>query len=1280
MPQQKLWQSAEYMRSSQTPSPDTFQALVILLLTLGVCLVGHPAAAFPRPQPGLGLVASASGEAEISPVEAPSWQTVETEQSLLAGDGLRTGSTGNMALLFNDRTQIRVHRNSDLIVKAIASSGENSDSLLRLNRGKAWARATAGGTGVRIETPSATAAIRGTDWSLSVDEAKRTTLIVLDGEVELGNDLGQVTVRRGEIAYAEIGKAPTKTVVVNPDDREQMLFSMSLGEVLKGLTLTEMTPMELRNTRSQLEAIPPAQRRLDLWQDLLEIAYDQNDQETIKKILGSALGTNLAQLPRTWMVTGFLAANNHDYPEAERLLAKAVDGLDPGRRLTANIGRAMALILLRRDVEAAALVQNMASEQAQAPLFQLFKIVLTAFSGRIKEAQQQALAHMSTAPDYAKFPALYGWLSILLDQPAEVKKGAEMTLALDPQSVEGHQLLSYYHGEYLRDYEGAIDILRKGLSFNEHQAELWLDLCDAYNQIDEVRLGEEACRQALTLAAKDVVGMNNLAIILLDMHRIDEAEKYLQEAQRLAPEQDYLYTLHGRLAAHTGRMAEAEQLFLKATSVNPANADAALGLAFAYYENGNIPLARQILANAGRLDPNDPDIPLIESMIEADQANADQAILSARQAMALSQKLGGMGFANVASSRGGKSSLGAAFAGLGLGSWADYYNELSFDPYATDNYFFRAAMGRDETSSLFTGLLLEPLSSSERNRSLGIFRRPFTEGEIGLSVAMPDHGANLTESADIQGFSFTPLPVAYNLTASNSDLSGPRDNDDTTAQALNTFLGIHLTPQDRLLVYAMAGRGEVGLPGPLDLPDHDDRNEAENQEASLGYAHFFGAKNVLLSRVVAAQSVSTILNGEPLGSTLSSLDYSLLANYGLEQTLNLHAAGLTDLTDPANPNIPLLGLNGPLPHIPSTISPQLDTKEFARIEQEEHSLTLQLRHMLSHNKFDFSYGAEIQRFRNEMTIGSLTFNQRSPGIGIIQNFVSPLFYFGDAVPAKVETDENGTFSLAHFNVLLRQDNDLWFEGGIFAETYAGGESDSSRIAPRLGTAWQPAPHDWLRLAFRQETASPLQAPLAPAATVGLTANLDFVAEGGRISSLIGRWDREWHPRIFTAIDLRRQRIHSFSTERSDSLVIFSAEQAGIDEARLDLNLWLNGGVGIFVQSLFRETEDRSNDPISPQTLPMVAGREYTAGLTWVHPAQLRVNLATTLVQDRRSDLVSDHYLDDYIRTDLFTSWQPLQKRVQLELSVHNLFDHGFEQWPGMPASGRSVEAVIKFRL
>jgi hypothetical protein len=42
---------------------------------------------------------------------------------LLAGDALRTGPAGTLALRFADETMIRVHRNSELTVKALPEDG-----------------------------------------------------------------------------------------------------------------------------------------------------------------------------------------------------------------------------------------------------------------------------------------------------------------------------------------------------------------------------------------------------------------------------------------------------------------------------------------------------------------------------------------------------------------------------------------------------------------------------------------------------------------------------------------------------------------------------------------------------------------------------------------------------------------------------------------------------------------------------------------------------------------------------------------------------------------------------------------------------------------------------------------------------------------------------------------------------------------------------------------------------------------------------------------------------
>ena len=69
-----------------------------------------------------------------------------------------------------------------------------------------WARAERGGEGLTVETPAAAAAIRGTDWSMTVDGSGKTSLIVLEGQVELSNEFGSVSVAAGEGAVASIGR------------------------------------------------------------------------------------------------------------------------------------------------------------------------------------------------------------------------------------------------------------------------------------------------------------------------------------------------------------------------------------------------------------------------------------------------------------------------------------------------------------------------------------------------------------------------------------------------------------------------------------------------------------------------------------------------------------------------------------------------------------------------------------------------------------------------------------------------------------------------------------------------------------------------------------------------------------------------------------------------------------------------------------------------------------------------------------------------------------------
>src|SRR5204863_1467947 len=70
----------------------------------------------------------------------------------------------------------------------------------------------------RIETPTVTAAIKGTEFVVEVAADTTTTITMLEGVVVASNPQGTITVTKGEAAYVEPGKAPVKRIVVHPRD------------------------------------------------------------------------------------------------------------------------------------------------------------------------------------------------------------------------------------------------------------------------------------------------------------------------------------------------------------------------------------------------------------------------------------------------------------------------------------------------------------------------------------------------------------------------------------------------------------------------------------------------------------------------------------------------------------------------------------------------------------------------------------------------------------------------------------------------------------------------------------------------------------------------------------------------------------------------------------------------------------------------------------------------------------------------------------------------------
>ena len=165
-------------------------------------------------------VVSVQGQGESRANESAAWRPALARQELHALNFVRTGAYSRMGLLFSDSTQVRLAEKTVMQIKAApARPGERT--VLRLEQGRSWSQTNATPSNLYLETPSATAAIRGTDWDIEVFEGGRALLTVLSGEVTFFNPQGSVTVGRNEQAQAIPGQAPVKLVLANPRDRVQ---------------------------------------------------------------------------------------------------------------------------------------------------------------------------------------------------------------------------------------------------------------------------------------------------------------------------------------------------------------------------------------------------------------------------------------------------------------------------------------------------------------------------------------------------------------------------------------------------------------------------------------------------------------------------------------------------------------------------------------------------------------------------------------------------------------------------------------------------------------------------------------------------------------------------------------------------------------------------------------------------------------------------------------------------------------------------------------------------
>ena len=183
-------------------------------------------------------IESMEGRVEVNPGGNTQWVPALPGRALKAGDRVRTRERSSVAIRWSDQSRVRLPELSDVRIQASTATQRTSFSLITgllyfFNRERL--------TNARYGTQTASAAIRGTEFVLQAEE-NRTTLTVIEGEVELSNEVEPaLTLRTGEQGVAELGQAPRKTpaIIVNNVIQWALYYPAVLDVDELGLTLAE---------------------------------------------------------------------------------------------------------------------------------------------------------------------------------------------------------------------------------------------------------------------------------------------------------------------------------------------------------------------------------------------------------------------------------------------------------------------------------------------------------------------------------------------------------------------------------------------------------------------------------------------------------------------------------------------------------------------------------------------------------------------------------------------------------------------------------------------------------------------------------------------------------------------------------------------------------------------------------------------------------------------------------------------------------------------------------
>ena len=1272
-------------RSKQTPSEKRFMkrcpASFIILFLIFFSATAFAADRIERDNISKSAeIVSVNGEGWMRFIESADWRFAVREQVLTSGDAIKTGEHGRMGILFLSGIQIKVNRNTLISIQDRKSgTGEREESLtLGLEIGEIWSRSKTIPNGMRIRTPSATAAIRGTDWDIRVDEEGTSYLTVIRGSVDFSNDFGSVTVLRGEQAVAEKGKSPRKTVLVTPSERIQWIYLVDIDLIRYAEFYSHrkrVVTEKLAETQSVLDASP---QNRDLRLLKAGLLFDQGQYDAGLGLFNEILENDPSNDTALVYKGMILLKKAADPDMAAGLFDKAMSvRVSP----EALVGKAEAF--LRRGDWDGVFTLLKSAESIPKPIVGLAKTAALAYTGDYAGAEKKCREYQGRFPEDERFPVILAAIYLAMDEVKKARREIESALAI------------------YSDYGPAFNVLAAIDYLEGNAAE-----------------AEAASRKALRLDPSDTMAMVSLGGVLTETGRFEEAEKILEEAVLKAPDYSSANAQRGYLSLMTEKTAEAQKDFNTAYAADPTNHTLLNGKALALLKEGKVDEAIRLLLISGTIEPKrsqthsflaiayhqkrdfekalaeiqlaeelDPKDSLpyyIANLIYQDIYMPFKAITASRKALELLPFQKSLNL--VEDTKAGTANVGSALLGLGMQEWSDSFAQEGYDSFRPSSHFQAARRYHSNyyvnASELLQGLILAPMANYTPSGYGDIIRRPRHDTVFTAAIGDSDDGSSSAFNASVQGYTRTPLEIAYSLSAMFDDQESDQTNDFSKAKSIVAGVGIKPDYKNAFHIGLTASRWNYGDPGTGIIPDPDDEVTYDDYGMDLGYTHRFGFRNVVLGRASYNKSTFETVNPHAFGSGMGDYETSfIMGGYTLQETRDFFERGIYDISTyiPGDETSLATDSTGYLENVLqldrlSYAFPVVYDEDAIRLHRyETETSAFQFRHMLGLGDHELSWGMEYIPFREKDKYVQNEFSENGDILFTDEPLLDPdavtwSFPLVSTTEVTDRTRSNNSIQTLYITDRFTFNDRVLIEAALFGEHFDDRYNDDNRLYPRVGAAIKVFSDHVIRFAYQQWLEKPVIGTLSPLAAAGLVPDYGVIILGARIEDFQTRFESRWTDRFFTVLSAERVNLTSpeFATD-------FEELDLYLKRAGLAVNALLTDQLGAYLRVSYEEGEYTAGvfEGLPLQYLPE---RLAAAGLVWVSPEYVKVVISENYIGPQYVNYSREMKLPGFFTTDLSAVWEPIGKRMVFSLSLSNVFNKGD------PASARSLyfSAGIRF--